>query len=38
MQVNGMSDWIKAGSLATFTLVALVGLATEIIRFCQAGF
>jgi len=38
MQSNGMSDWVKAGGLATLTLVTLVGLATEIIRFCQAGF
>ena len=36
--MNRMADWYRVSGLATGTLVTLAGFATEILRFCKAGF
>ena len=38
MQLDRMSDWYRAGGLATFTLVVLTGFVTEILYLWKAGF
>jgi hypothetical protein len=36
--MNRMADWYRVSGLATLTVATLAGFATEILRFCRAGF
>jgi hypothetical protein len=38
MQVNVTADWVRVWGLATVTVAALAGFATEILHLSQAGF
>ena len=38
MQPNSMMDWYRIGGLATGTLAAITGFATEILHLWKIGF